>query len=1043
MKRKYSINNQLFNNITWRLIMFILLGAGIFIPAYGQDNIKISGQVLDAGNDETLIGVTIQVVGTNNGTITDVNGNFTLYNIESSDAKIKFSYVGYKAVEVDIPQSKVINIKLEEDKMNMEEVVVVGYGSQKRESVIGAIATMKPKILTQNTTRSMTNGLAGQITGVIAVQKSGEPGSDAADFWIRGINTFGTNATPLVLVDGIERNLADINSEEVESFSILKDASATAVYGVRGANGVILIKTKKGKIGRPVITFKANHGISNPTQLPEFVNGAKYMEVMNDAMTLSGLAPTYTQEDIDITRNGSDPDLYPDVDWLNELTTSNVPQSQYSVDINGGTERLRYSLILGYFDEEGIYATAPNVGYNSAISLNRVNVRSNVDVNLTPSTLMTVSIGGYRNQKNSPATSTDDIMDAIFKATPILHPTVYSNGQIPKYGDRRNPYALVTQTGYAKTQSYTVQTLLSVNQDMGAIWSGLEGLNVKFTYSFDNYNWNSLTRSKSPSYYWASSRDENGNLLTSLISEGSEFLGYGRNSGGNNNQYLEAQANYHKLINDKHTIDALLLFNRREYVNSEAANAIMAIPYRNQGLAGRIGYDYASRYFAEFNFGYNGSENFKKGQRYGFFPSAAIGWLASGEKFMQGISNTISKLKIRGSLGLVGNDQISDTRRFGYIATVNEIGGYNLGYTAQYYKNGYQEGDAAVDNLTWEESLKANIGIELGLFNDINMQVDLFKEWRSDIFMQRKTIPETAGYTQLPYANFGKVENKGFEVSVDYNKAINKDWFVSARANYSYAHNTITEFDEPAALKNTTLAQTGHPINQHFGLIATGLYTNDDFASIDEENNEYILSESLPEVGYGIVRPGDIKYQDLNNDGTIDDNDKTAIGKPWVPEVIYGFGASIRYKSVDFGFFFQGAANMTNMLTGSYLIPGSGGGGVGNIYDNVDDRWTPESANQDVFWPRLSATESSNNSQASTWWLKDSKYLRLKNLELGYTIPKKWRDKAFISNARIYYRGTNLLTFAAFDLWDPELGSSNGFAYPTSKTHTIGVELTF
>ncbi len=1044
MKRKVSINYLFFNNIAWRLIMFVLLGAGIFIPVYGQESIKISGQVLDAGNDETLIGVTIQVVGTNNGTITDVNGNFTLYNIESSDAKIKFSYVGYKAVVVDIPQNKIINVKLEEDKMNMEEVVVVGYGSQKRESVVGAIATMKPKILTQNTTRSMTNGLAGQITGVIAVQKSGEPGSDAADFWIRGINTFGTNATPLVLVDGIERNLADINSEEVESFSILKDASATAVYGVRGANGVILIKTKKGKVGRPVVTLKANHGFSNPTQLPEFVGGGKYMEVMNDAMTLSGLAPTYTQEDIDITRNGSDPDLYPDVDWLNELTTSNVPQSQYSVDINGGTERLRYSLILGYFDEEGIYATAPNVGYNSAISLNRVNVRSNVDVNLTPSTLMTVSIGGYKNEKNSPATSTADIMDAIFKSTPILHPTVYSNGQIPRYGDRRNPYALVTQTGYAKTQSYTVQSLLSVNQDMGAIWSGLEGLNVKFTYSFDNYNWNSLTRSKSPSYYWASSRDENGNLITSLISEGSEFLGYGRASGGNNNQYLEAQANFHRLINDKHTIDALLLFNRREYVNSEAKNAIMAIPYRNQGLAGRIGYDFDSRYFAEFNFGYNGSENFKKGHRYGFFPSAAIGWLASGEKFMQGISNTISKLKIRGSLGLVGNDQISDTRRFGYIATVNGMeNGYNFGYTAQYYKSGYQEGDAAVDNLTWEESLKANLGIELGLFNDINMQVDLFKEWRSDIFMQRKTIPETAGYTQLPYANFGKVENKGFEVSLEYNKAINKDWFVSARANYSYAHNTITEFDEPAALKNTTLAQTGHPINQHYGLIATGLYTNDDFASIDEENNEYVLSETLPEVGYGVVRPGDIKYQDLNNDGTIDDNDKTAIGKPWVPEVIYGFGASIRYKSVDFGFFFQGAANMTNMLTGSYLIPGSGGGGVGNIYANVDNRWTPESTNHDVFWPRLSATENSNNTQASTWWLKDSKYLRLKNLEIGYTIPKKWRDKAFISNARIYYRGTNLLTFAAFDLWDPELGSNNGFKYPTSKTNTIGIELTF
>ncbi len=1042
MKRHINTKQLRISIKARHLTLLALLIVGFVFPAFGQENIRISGHIIDDTGD-ALMGVTVQVDGTTNGTITDAEGNFTLYNIESRDAKIKFSYIGYKVQIVDIPADNVINIKMENDKMNLDEVVVVGYGSQKRESVVGAIATIKPQILTQTTTRSITNGLAGQISGVIAVQRSGEPGSDASDFWIRGINTFGSSATPLVLVDGIERSLSDINSEEIESFSILKDASATAVYGVRGANGVILVKTKKGKIGKPKLTFKANYGISNPTQLPEFVDGAKYMEVMNAAMELSGLTATFSDEDIEATRNGTDPDLYPSVDWLNELTVKNVPQKQYTADINGGTERLRYSLILGLFDEEGIYATDPNAGYNSAISLNRVNVRSNVDVNLTPSTLMTVSIGGYRNEKNSPATSTSDIMDAIFKATPILHPTVYSNGQIPKYGDRNNPYALVTQTGYAVTQSYTVQSILALNQDMGAIWKKLDGLNLKLTYSFDNYNWNSMTRSKSPSYYWASGRDENGDLITSLISEGSEFLGYSRSSGGNNNQYFEAQANYHKVFNKKHTLDGLLLFNRREYVNSEASTAILAIPYRNQGLAGRIGYDYGSKYFGEFNFGYNGSENFKEGQRYGFFPSAALGWLVTNEAWMHNATRVLSKLKIRGSLGLVGNDQISDSRRFGYIATVNEVTGYNFGYTAQYYKNGYEEGDAAVDNLTWEKSMKANIGLELGLFDDINMQLDVFKEWRSDIFMQRKTIPEIAGYTQLPYANYGKVENEGFEITLEYNKAINKDWFISARGNYSYAHNTITEYDEAAALKNTTLAQTGHPINQHFGLIATGLYTNEDFETLDEDEGTYILSSELPEVSYGTVKPGDIKYRDLNEDGIVDDNDMTAIGKPWVPEVIYGFGASIRYKIIDCGVFFQGAANMTNMLTGNYLIPGSGGGGVGNIYANVDDRWTPENPSQDVFWPRLSATQSSNNSQTSTWWLKDSQYLRLKNLEFGVSLPKRWKNKAFLTHARLYYRGTNLLTFAAFDLWDPELGSSNGFSYPTSKTHSVGVELTF
>lgn len=1021
------------------IVSFLLL---MIQPAFSQDNIRVSGVVVDDETKETLIGVTIQEVGTNNFATTDMNGKFTLYNVNGMSAKIKFTYVGFQEYIATIPANKVLNIRMQTDKMQLDEVVVVGYGSQRKESVVGAIATIKPSVLVQNTTRSITNGLAGQVAGVIAVQKTGEPGSDTSEFWIRGINTFGANSNPLVLVDGIERGLNDINPEEVESFSILKDASATAVYGVRGANGVILIKTKKGKIGKPRITFKANYGFSNPTQLPEFVDGAKYMDVMNAAAILSGQSPMYTPEIIQQTKDRTDFDLRPNVDWMDLITMSNVPQSQYSVDINGGSERLRYSLVLGYFTEDGMFTTDKSTGYNSESNYNRINVRSNIDLNLTPSTLVTVSIGGYRNSKNGSATPTSDIMDAMFKSTPILHPAVYSNGQLPQYGDRKNPYALVTQTGYSKTLSTTVQTLISLNQDMGAIWKPLQGLNAKVTYSFDNYNWSSQRRGRTPTYYWADGRDADGSLVTNMVgSEGEQFLGYEKTAGGNYTQYLELQANYHRTFG-KHTVDGLLLLNRREYINSDAGDPISAIPYRNQGLAGRVGYDYDARYFAEFNFGYNGSENFKKGQKYGFFPSVALGWLVTNEKFMQGATNILSKLKIRGSLGLVGNDQING-RRFGYLATIDAIGGYNFGYTENYYKGGYIEGDMSVDNLTWEKSLKANVGLEIGLFNSINIQADIFKEWRSDIFMERKTISETAGYNKYAYANYGKVENRGFEVSMDYNKSINKVWFVSAMGNFSFARNKVTEYDEPAALRATTRAQTGHSLNQHFGLIADGLYTYDDFKIANEETQEFVLADGLPTPNYGTVKPGDIKYRNINNDDKIDDGDITAIGKPWVPEIVYGFGATVRYKLVDFGVFFQGTGNVTNMLTGDYLMPGSGGGAVGNIYSNVDDRWTPDNQSSDVFWPRLATTQSSNNSQVSTWWMKKSNYLRMKNLEVGFTLPKSWQKACRLANARIYYRGTNLLTFAAFDLWDPELGSSDGFTYPASKTNTFGIEFTF
>lgn len=999
-----------------------------------QATLKITGRITDE-NGESLIGVNIQEEGTTNGVVTDINGNYTIYNISGESSVLVFTYIGYTPQKVIVGNQRTLNIKMIPDTQNLEEVVVVGYGSQKRESVIGAITTVRPSTFQVSQSRSITNNLAGQIAGIIAVQRTGEPGYDTSEFWIRGINTFGANANPLVLVDGVERSLNDISPEEIESFSVLKDATATAVYGVRGANGVILIQTKKGQVGKTRISLKFDQGFSAPTQLPEFVDGAKYMEVVNAARILSNAeGQGYSPEDIEKTRNGTDPDLFPNMDWLDAVTKSYAPNNRISMDVNGGSELLRYSLIFSYYGEQGIITRDRSTDYDSQLRFQRYNVRSNVDINLTPSTLLNVSIGGHIKNRNAPGVGISTILKSAFEVTPIIYPAKYSNGQLANRTSGNNPWAMATQHGFNKRYENSIQSTMSIEQDIGKLYVPLKGLKFKGLFSFDAWNWNDINRTKYPTYYSAYGRDENGNLLTSILNEGEDFLGFSKSAGGNRAMYVEAQLNYNRRI-DSHLVDALLLYNMRDYVNGDATSGINSLPYRNQGVSGRLSYSYSDRYFVEANFGYNGSENFQQGYRFGFFPSVAVGWMVTNEPFMKNITDILSKLKIRASWGLVGNDQLGG-RRFAYVSTINNSTGYKWGYTGSYSISGKQEGEFGIPNLTWETSEKINLGVEIGLFNWLNMQVDVFKENRRDIFMQRKTIPEIAGYNTSPWANFGKVTNKGIELNLEVNHKLNKDFLITGRGNFTFARNKVLEYDEPEGLKGTTRAQTGQPLRQHYGLLADGLYTKEEF--IDGQ-----LISDLPTPTFGDVYPGDIKYVDVNKDGKIDAFDRCPIGKPYVPEIVYGFGTNLKYKNVDFGIFFQGTGNFTNMLRGNNLIPGSGGGGLGNIYTNVDDRWTEENPDQNVFWPRLSFYDSENNKQESTWWLKNASYLRLKNLEIGYTLPRDWQRRVAMRNARIYARGTNLLTWAPFDMWDPEVGSSNGLTYPTMKVISVGLEVTF
>lgn len=996
----------------------------------------ISGKITDTLG-MPIEGVNVIVKGISSlGTTTDKNGRFIL-EIPTQRQVLVIKHMGYLEKEVFVGNEIVFDIILNNISTDIDEVVVVAFGTQKKASVVGAISTVDPTFLQQNQTRSISNSLAGQAGGIIAVQRSGEPGYDNSDFWIRGINTFGANKNPMILIDGIERSLNNISPEEIESFSILKDASATALYGVRGANGVILIQTKKGKVGKPRINMKSDFGFTTPTQLPEFVDAPKYMEIVNEAFTNSYLQPIYKQEKIENTRNNTDLDLYPNVNWLDAVTRKNVPTHRVSVDINGGTDLLRYSLITAYHSEEGMIKSDKDVNYDSQLKLKKYNVRSNIDLKLTNSTNVNVSIGGYILNRNAPGVNIPDILFRTFNTPPDYHPVVYSNGQIPQVGARYNPWADAVHSGFKKNYENNVESLISLTQNMGSLWKKLEGLQIDARFSFDAFSTAIINRTKSPTTYLAYGRDEDGKLLTSMTTQGQEFLGYGRDAGGTRSMYFESKANYEKAI-QQHNIGAMVLFYLRDHIITNAGDAILSLPYRTQGLASRFLYNYADRYFMELNMGYNGSENFAKGYRFGFFPSVAVGWMVSNEAFFEPIVNTFNSLKIRGSYGVVGNDQLSG-RRFAYLSTIEGRPGYSFGYAGEYGLGGWGEGQFGISTLTWETAKKLNVGVDVELFSKVKLAMDYFRERREDIFMQRKSIPEIAGYQNMPWANFGVVMNKGFEANIDYNQRVSDELLFTLRGSFTYAKNRIVEIDEPETLKRTSRSQTGNPLNQHYGLKALRLYQEDDF--IDPING--VLKEEFSKPTFGVARPGDIQYQDLNGDGVIDSYDESAIGRPYIPEIVYGFGLTLRYKQIDFGTFFQGTGNFTNMLAGGTFIPGSGAGGTGNIYANVDNRWTIESPKADAFWPRLSNNTSENNMRSSTWWMMNSSFLRMKNLELGYTFKRPFKESMGIKSFRVFLRGSNLVTFSSFKMWDPEIGSSDGLRYPLNKIYSAGIDILF
>ena len=1020
------------------LAAVLVLNVPLAVTASAQQSagdVQVTGLVTDQ-NKEPLIGVTVSVVGGQARTITDLDGMFRLNVPQKSSTELELTYIGFKRKTVKVNGARLINVMMEEEANEFNEVVVTGYTSQKKASIIGSIETINPGELMFGSTRTLSNNLAGKLSGVIGIQRSGEPGYDDSNFWIRGISTFSGSNNPLILIDGVARDLNNVDVSEIESFSILKDASASAMYGVRGANGVIVITTKRGKIGAPQVRFHLEHSINQPTKLPEFLNAPDYMSLLNQLAAQDGQAQPFTQQQIDRTRSGYDPDLYPDVNWVDAITKDYAYTTRGNLDISGGSDFLRYSIVASYFKETGILEQDKSLLVDNATNNQQFNLRTNIDMDVTKTTMLRVNIGGYLNRFKKQRCDTDGAFGEAFRTLPFVHPARYSDGSIPLISNRANPWRTVTQQGYDFITSSKIQTLFSVEQDLKMFTPGLK---AKALFSFDRWNRSRRSRTAKPATVFpATGRDEEGNLIYSQFETGDESMGSEQGTEyGNTNVYFEADLMYNRRFG-KFDVDAMLLYNQQAYDDGSIQD------YRKQGLAGRLSTTFDNRYVAEFNFGYNGSENFAKGKRFGFFPSFAIGWLLSEEPFMESMKPIFHKIKFRASIGQAGDDNIGG-RRFAYLGTLyTEQEGYKWGTNGQrdYIKKGITEGEIGVDNLTWETVTKKNFGIELGLWNMLDFNFDIFREDRKDIFMQRTIIPTQTGFVTAPWANFGKVKNQGIEMTLNFHKQWTKDLFTSAYANFTYAKNEVVEKDEPDALKGTHRSQTGRSMNELWGLTAERLFTYDDF------NEDGTLKDGIPsQEGVGAVKlyPGDIKYVDVNGDGVITEEDEGFIGGTVDPRIVYGFGGVISYKNFDLNFFFQGTGDMYRVIGGQpYFLPGGGTTTEGNAYAyNLDDRWTETNQDPYAFWPRLTYGPNKNNYRASTWWKKDMSFLRCKTIEVGYTFPKAWFERFYVKSCRVFVSGNNLFCLSDFKLWDPELGTNDGLKYPMNRSVMFGIDVNF
>lgn len=996
---------------------------------------EIIGVVVDYQTGESIIGATVRIKGAGNGVISDVDGKFKIS--ASPEDILIVSYIGYQTEERKVGKQKLISIELKEDSKTLDEVVITAFGvGQKKESLVGSVQQIKPGEL-KVPSSSLSSSFAGRLAGVISVQNSSEPGADGANFWIRGKSSLNSNSA-LIVLDGVEISNADLNAldpEVIEGFSILKDATATALYGTRGANGVMIVTTKRGQdVLKPIINIRVEGSARQLSNVPELVGGVDYMKLYNEAKTTRGETKgmLYSDEKIEATAAGLDPLRYPNVNWYDEMFNKLAFSERANINIRGGKKSVHYFMSAAIKQDGGNLKSLSKdyFSYNNSISVLRYDFVNNLDIDVTKTTKVSMGLNASIRNWNGPTQSANDIFGLSRIASPVDFPVVFPAQEFDTHirwggmsggtynSGYRNPVAEYVK-GYKTNDSSTFQANLRLEQDLSFITKGLK---IKGLASFKN--WSSTVVERTAGYNQYQYKKESDELervgaeqATNLSTDGA------KNSTGNRRIYLQLYLDYSRTFG-KHDVNAMFLYNQDELSNNKPGTLLESLPQRKQGLAGRISYGYDNKYLIEANFGYNGSENFAKGHRFGFFPSVAVGYNISEEKFWKPLSKVINHLKLKASYGLVGNDY-SDLR-FAYLEDialggtgnyVTGIGGTNNDFKGPLWNRYYNP------DLQWEVGKKFNAGIELGLFNAVNISLDVFNERREKIYLQRtSSIPLFIGTGKTKiYGNVGEVNNQGLDFTIDFNKQINKNLFISAKGTFTYAHNEIKKYDDPPYNSYPNLVRVGHSIDQLLMYVADGLFTQEEIDSPD----------MIPqELGYE-PKAGDIKYKDITGDGKIDSNDRIYTGNTTTPEILYGFGSSVKYKKWDVSFLFQGAARRSLMMNGFHPF---GDNAMNGVMDFVaEERWTEENPNPNATYPRLSLSSNPNNTPNSTYWLRNGAFLKLKNAEIGFT------HKFF----RVYVSGSNLLTFSPFKYWDPEMGGGSGLSYPTARVFNLGIQFTF
>lgn len=1027
---------------------FLLCILLLFPFCLSAQQTQIRGKVIEAETGAPLPGATVQIENSTRGVTTDIDGTFEIRAAPSD--KLVFSFLGLESQTVAIGSQTYIEITLRPAASELEEVTIVAFGKQKKESVIGAITTVNTKDL-KVPSSNLTTALAGNMAGVIAYQRSGEPGQDNADFFVRGITTFGTNTNPLILIDGVEltsTDLARLRPDDIESFSILKDATATALYGARGANGVVLVTTKQGSVGPAKISFRFENSMSAPTQTVEIADPVTYMKMHNEAILTRDPLGTilYSQEKIEMTEAGKYPLIYPANDWKEMLFKDYTMNQRMNLNVSGGGGVARYYVAGSFNRDNGILKVDKRNNFNNNIAINNYDLRSNVNINVTNTTELILRLSANFEEYRGPLRGGAEMYSLMVHSNPVLFPAYYPADEDFQYAQhilfgnwnnsKINPYAEMVR-GYKEKSRSQILAQVELKQDLNFITKGLSArgmLNVSRLSQF------AVNRAYNPFYYEISRYNRltgDYKLLETYI--GTEYLGYGELPGEreqNSSFYFEGSLNHVRDFG-KHNISNLLVFQARETLNANAGSLQLSLPSRNLGLSGRATYSYDSRYFAEFNFGYNGSERFDKNNRFGFFPSAGAAWLISNEKFWENIKPVVSNLKLRYSYGLIGNDQIGSAYdRFFYLSEVNMNDGGRAAVFGQEYNtryNGITINRYANPYISWEKSYKQNFALELGLWNELSIIAEYFTEKRDNILMTRSSIPNTMGLTATPRANVGEASGNGVDMTLEYQKSWNKDFWTSARANFTYATNRYDVYEEPE-YNEPWRSRVGLSIKQVTGYIAERLFVDDEEAA-----------SSPPQyIGTSQYGGGDIKYLDVNRDGKITEADQVPLGYPTVPEIVYGFGLSTGFKGFDFSVFFQGAARQS-----FWINAGSANNGTAPFINDAqilkayaDSYWSED--NQDVYalWPRLSTTLNSNNIATSTWFMRDGSFLRLKQMEFGYTIPARITEKIRMNNLRFYVSGSNLLLFSKFKMWDVEM-AGNGLGYPNQRVFNFGLNFTF